>query len=415
MKEQYVRYGKECLVGIQGSREAVEKISARIVQFLNSKLHLEVDFTSHVFTANNSVLFLGMRIGAVLPSRWPRQYSREVETRRKSRGRLQNLAELRTEIWNKELQDLSLTAWALGLKKTKKILSSWEAAEQAMYTKAQEASRDFLFKKIRRGETWQPLERLLCKEEIFLNDAATMGIPDEILKAHRHLSLLLQKFLQDESMSVERQKKIEKNLLQAEGEEERSGDFGLMMIPLQILAPMEVITGKLRRKGILQPSKAFPTVLTSMLNSSDEAIVTYFTSLAKGLLRYYRCCDNFQKVRQLVNHQVRWSALFTLASKHGCSAKKIITTHSRAPKVVDHKGKVIAQFPSSPVISRTGKRYLPDIQQDAVDDILQSTTIHLPLHRVKKGQVSRVQLRTALCLQQLLWEVWLEGLKAKTV
>lgn len=156
---------------------------------------------------------------------------------------------------------------------------------------------------------------------------------------------------------------------------ETAGSYGVL--PMQILAPMEVITEKLRRKGILLPTKARPTTLTSMLSSSDEAIVSYFSSPAYGPLRYYRCCDNSHKVRRLVDYQVRWSALFTPASKHRCNTAKVIVECTEGPRGLNGKGEVIAKFPGSPTIARMGKGLLTNIRRDAVDDILRSTTIRL--------------------------------------
>lgn len=383
---KYVRHGREFLLGVGGSREVVEKLKARIAQFLRTDLHLDVGLTSHVHIQSGSVVFLGVRVAGVLEDRWPKRYSQELEKRRRSKARVRRMAEMRTETWNNELKDLSLQAWAFGLKKTKQQLRSWEAAEQAMYKKAQGVCCKFVFDQIERGETQQSLQRLLEKEEDIFYDAPGTGIPAEIIRAHRRLSRLLEKYLEEETAYEKKMKLQEKNQPSSGRTPSQGG------IPLQLLAPMEVITQKLRKKGILQPSKALPTVLTTMLNSSDEAIVSYFASIGNGLLSYYRCCDNFLKIRRLVDHQVRWSALFTLASKHGCSAKKIIKSHSRGPRVLNTKGGVIAEFPSTPEIARMGKKFLAGIQPDAVDDILRSTSIQLVPRKMKNG-LQRVELR----------------------
>lgn len=49
--------------------------------------------------------------------------------------------------------DLTLGAWTWALKKTGQDLSSREAAERVMFTKAQEVTRYFVLEKVERGET----------------------------------------------------------------------------------------------------------------------------------------------------------------------------------------------------------------------------------------------------------------------
>lgn len=382
----YMRHGKEFLVGVRGSREDVENIKHRIAHFLRTELHLEVGLSSHVHIQSGSVVFLGTRIAGLLDNKTRRRFSKEIEKRRRSKIRAQRMAEVRTETWHNELKDLALQSWAFGLKKTKKELQSWETAKQAMYKKSQELGSKFVLEQIERGQTREAIQRLLDKEEEIFFDAPSTGLPEPILRAHQRLTRLLQRYLEEETSFEKKAKAIER----AQPRVPRLKDEGV--IPLQLLAPMEIITAKLSRKGILQPSKALPTVLTSMISSSDEAIVSYFAALGTCLLSYYRCCDNFQKIRRLVDHQVRWSALFTLGSKHGCSARKIIRQFSRGPKIVNRKGDVVVEFPSSPDILRTGKKFLVHVQHNSLDDVLRSKRLQLLPSEEKNGP-RRVRLR----------------------
>lgn len=388
VKLHYMRHGREFLVGVAGSRLAVEKIKARIAQFLRTDLHLEVGLTSHVHIQSGSVVFLGTRIAGLFHDNRNRRFSKEIEKRRRSKVRVQRMAQVRTETWHNELKDLSLQAWAFGLKKTKKELQSWEAAKQAMFKKAKEVSHKFVLEQIERGETLASLQRILDKEEEVFIDAASTGVPEEIIRAHRRLTRLLQRHVEEETMFEKKAKALERSQQQVRIEKPQVQEG----IALQLLAPMEIIVEKLRIKGVLQPTKALPTVLTSMLSSSDEAIVSYFAALGNCLLSYYRCCDNFTKVRRLVDHQVRWSALFTLGSKHGCSARKIIRSFSRGPQLLNRKGEVMVEYPSSPDIARMGKKFIPNIQLDTFDDILRSRGIQLLPSEVPKGP-RRVRLR----------------------
>lgn len=382
----YMRHGSEFLLGVRGSREDVEIIKSRIANFLRTELHLEVGLASHVHIQSGSVVFLGTRIAGLLDNKTRRRFSKEIEKRRRSKIRFQRMAEVRTDTWHNELKDLALQSWAFGLKKTKQKLQSWEIAKQAMHKKSQELASNFVIDQIDRGQTRDAIQRILDKEEEVFFDAPSTGLPEPILRAHKRLTRLMEKYLEDETAYEKRTKAIER----AQPRAPREQDEGV--IPLQLLAPMEIVTEKLRIKGILQPSKALPTVLTSMLSSSDEAIVSYFAALGTCLLSYYRCCDNFQKVRRLVDHQVRWSALFTLGSKHGCSARKIIRQFSRGPRILNRKGEVVVEYPSSLDILRMGKKFLLHVQHNSLDDILRSKRLQLLPSEDKKGP-RRVRLR----------------------
>ena len=385
----YTRRGKEFLVGVRGSRQDVENIKSRIADFLRTELHLEVDLASHMHIEAGTVEFLGTRIAGLLDRKARRRFSKEIEKRRRSKVRAQGEAHIRTEAWHNELKDLAVQAWAFGLKKTRRQLQSWETAEEVMYKRLQERDSKFVPEQIDRVVAKEALQRLLDKEEEVFADALGTGLPQPILRAHQRLTRLLKKHLEAEAVLEKKAEEFEsripqpKNIPTKDGADDDDDDDD--SIPLQLLAPMETIMEKLSIKGILQPSRALPTVLTPMLNSSDEAIVSYFTALGTCLLSYYRCCDNFEKIRRLVDHQVRWSALFTLGSKHGCSARKIIRQFSRGPRIMDQQGSVV-EFPSSTDIARTGKKFLVHEQQHSLDDILRSRPYLLrPSSEDKKG------------------------------
>lgn len=379
----YMRHGREFLMGVKGTREDVENIKHRIANFLRTDLHLEVGLASHVHIQSGSVVFLGTRIAGLLENKTRRRFGKEIEKRRRSKIRAQGMAKIRTDTWHNELKELALQSWAFGLKKTKKDLQSWEMAKQAMYKRSQELGSKFVIDEIEKGQSREAVQRLLDKENEIFFDAPSTGLPEPILRAHHRLTRLMERFLEAEASFEKKAKAIER----AKPKVKHEG-----VIPLQLLAPMEILTSKLGKKGILQPTKALPTVLTSMIGASDEAIVSYFAALGTTLLTYYRCCDNFQKVRRLVDHQVRWSALFTLGSKHGCSARKVIKQFSRGPKILNRKGEAVVEFPSSPDILRMGKRFLVHVQHNSVDDILRSRRLQLLPSEDKKGP-RRVRLK----------------------
>ncbi|KAG0599214.1 hypothetical protein M758_12G136200 [Ceratodon purpureus] len=382
----YTRHGKEFMLGVRGSREDVENIKSRIANFLKTELHLEVSLASHVHIQAGTVEFLGTRVAGLLDNKVRRRFSKEIEKRRRSKVRAQGEARIRTETWHNELKDLAVQSWAFGLKKVRRDLESWKTAQQVLYKRSQELrGGKFVPEQIDRSVTKETIQRLLDKEEEVFMDAPGTGLPQQILRAQQRLTRLLKKHL-DEEIAYEKKAnsalQARSQLTKTPRKEAEADDDD--SIPIQLLAPMEHIMEKLSVKGILQPSKALPTVVTPMLDSSDEAIVSYFTALGTCLLSYYRCCDNFEKIRRLVDHQVRWSALFTLGRKHGCSARKIMRQFSRGPKIVDpDSGRVVVEFPSSPDIARTGKKFLVNVQHHSLDEILRSRPVQLQATKLR--------------------------------
>jgi Ni,Fe-hydrogenase III large subunit len=95
----------------------------------------------------------------------------------------------------------------------------------------------------------------------------------------------------------------------------------------QINAPLSVIMYKLEQKGFCRRGK--PITNRQVLTSSDETIVQFYGTLAWGLLYYYRCANNLSSLRKLVNYQLRYSCLYTLACKHKRSLSKTIQLYSK--------------------------------------------------------------------------------------
>ena len=87
--------------------------------------------------------------------------------------------------------------------------------------------------------------------------------------------------------------------------------------------------------------------MASLTNVSDRDIVNWSAGIAISPLSYYRCCDNLYQVRTIVNYQIRWSAIFTLAHKHKSSARNIILKYPKDSNIVNQEGgKTPAEFPN---------------------------------------------------------------------
>ena len=94
--------------------------------------------------------------------------------------------------------------------------------------------------------------------------------------------------------------------------------------PIQIEAPINKILRRLRERGIISSRRPWPIHVACLTNVSDGDIVNWSAGIALSPMSYYRCRDNLYQVRTIVDHQIRWSAIFTLAHKHKSSARNII-------------------------------------------------------------------------------------------
>jgi Type II intron maturase len=95
---------------------------------------------------------------------------------------------------------------------------------------------------------------------------------------------------------------------------------------LRLTAPLDIILKLLRERGFITAKRARPSHVARLSNLPDQHIVQYYKGVALGLLNYYRGCDNLDKVKSIVDYQIYWSALFTLANKHKTSARQIRRT-----------------------------------------------------------------------------------------
>ena len=103
---------------------------------------------------------------------------------------------------------------------------------------------------------------------------------------------------------------------------------------LIINAPIGVIQTCLRSWMMLGKKTATPRAVSTIFDYHVVAIIQYFTNKAKGILNYYCICKNFWKVKQLVNYQMRWSLIHTLAGKYKSKVHRIVSKFGKTPQVL---------------------------------------------------------------------------------
>nr|APD51417.1 maturase RX [Pelargonium citronellum] len=315
MKIRYARYADDLLLGMEGPVELLVEIQKQITHFLQSSLNLSVGST-RIVAERSPVEFLDIVIREARPSRTPAQILRQLEKRRRVKRRIHIL--LRQNPANrlpaKELMRMMQLANALGVTTTQ-ASAIWEK-----------------IKHIRPGSGQSSLlhssnQRMEQSEDRKKVSASSMLGP-------RGVALL----------RGSNQRKA-----RSEGQEEVSGLGKLSGGPIHIEAPIEKILQRLRGRGIIgRGRRPWPIHVPCMTNVPDEEIVNWFAGIATNLLSRYKCCNNLYQLGQIVDLQIRWSAIYTLANKHKSSARKIIQKYSKDLYVVNQEdGKILAEFPNS--------------------------------------------------------------------
>jgi retron-type reverse transcriptase len=128
-------------------------------------------------------------------------------------------------------------------------------------------------------------------------------------------------------------------------------------LPPQINANTFEIYKRLEEASIINNKKK-PMSKNSLLAAEAWSIISYYNSLAYGLLSYFRCVDNLNTVKKIVTYHLRYSLLNTLAHKHKCSIKKILEMYSKEIKADGRQGKVVF-FIHSVAVANIKKDFLP--------------------------------------------------------
>ncbi len=156
-----------------------------------------------------------------------------------------------------------------------------------MFTKAQKVTKG-----VEKNETKQSVQCLLSKE-VFLNISSWMEILEEILQAHKHLTRLLEKYLDDELMS--------KKYIYIICENKNENGKKLQSVT-HVNPNFNENDNRKTTKEKDIPTYQSPTTLILMLGSLDKTIMSYFMSVACGFLSYYHCYNTSHKVRRLVDY-----------------------------------------------------------------------------------------------------------------
>lgn len=336
----YARYADNLLLGIVGAVELLIEIQKQIIHFNQSGLN-RLPAGSTTIAARSTVEFPGMVIREVPPRTTPIPFLRELEKRLRVKHRVHLTAcHLRSAIhsqWGYLGEGIPMKKLTKGMSGTGSPLDAVQL-EETLGTAGVISPQVFvswgIVKHIRQGS-----------REIELQGIYKRGnVPSDVQQAVSRSGMSVRKF--DEFYAPAGRKK--------EGALAPTGSFS-SEFPIQIEAPVKKILRRLRDRGLISRRRSWPIHVACLTNVSDGDIVNWSAGIAISPLSYYRCCDNFDQVRTIVDHQIRWSALFTLAHKHKSSARNIIPKYSKDLNIVNQEGgKILAEFPNSIELGKLG-------------------------------------------------------------
>nr|XP_043612520.1 uncharacterized protein LOC122584406 [Erigeron canadensis] len=355
----YARYADDLLLGIVGAVELLIEIKKLLAHFLQSGLNLWVGSAgSTTIAARSTVEFLGTVIREVPPRTTPIQFLRELEKRLRVKHRIHITAcHLRSAIHSKFRNlgnSIPIKELTKGMSGTGSLLDAVQLADTLGTAGVRSPQVSVLWgtvKHIRQGSRAISL----------LHSSGRSKVPSDVQQA-----------VSRSGMSVRRLSLYTPAGRKAAGEGE--GDWARSIrreFPIQIEAPIKKILRRLRDRGLISRRRPWPIHVACLTNVSDGDIVNWFAGIAISLLSYYRCCDNLYQVRTIVDYQIRWSAIFTLAHKHKSSARNIILKYSKDLNIVNKEGgKTLAEFPNSIELGKLGPGQDPNNKEHSTTSIV---------------------------------------------
>nr|YP_009720767.1 putative type II intron maturase [Ostreobium quekettii]QGQ61979.1 putative type II intron maturase [Ostreobium quekettii] len=354
----YVRYIDHFLFGVIGSKLLVKKVQNRVSQFLKSGLHFEVNKTTITHSTAGMVHFLGMKVQCTLPPKYS-ALRRGSESLKRIRLRLKTQLLLRKKAWEASIRRIAFHKWAEAFEKTRKLLGSTTLAKRVAFSNAFELAQRLTTNNLLGPQIGgSTVSQLLTAEKALFSSIIWKGLPQEIKRKHVEFISLLD----HHSYGYNR---LKMSTLSGTRSGCTASSSSTKSLPprIRILAPIDHIRDQLRRRGIVEDKNFRPTASKRMLNHEDSIIVNYFRVIAQGLLSYYRCCDNFHKVKRIATYHLRWAALHTLANKHKLTVKNAIYCYTLNLVIrQEFNGQVIivAKFPSKKDIAIMRKKFLVD-------------------------------------------------------
>ncbi|XP_074344117.1 uncharacterized protein LOC141683320 [Apium graveolens] len=355
----YARYADDLLLGIVGAVELLIEIQKRIAHFLQSGLNLWVGSAgSTTIAARSTIEFLGAVIREVPPRTTPIQLFRELEKRLHVKHRIHITAcRLRSAIHSKFRNlgnSIPIKELAKGMGGTGSLLDAVQLAKTLGTAGVRSPQVSVL---------WGAVKHIRQESRgiSLLHSSGQSKVPSDVQQAV--------------SRSVMSVRKLS---LYTPASRKTAGEGGghwarsiSSEFPIQIEAPIKKILRRLRDRGLISRRRPWPIHVACLTNVNDGDIVNWSAGIAISPLSYYRCRDNLYQVRTIIDHQLRWSAIFTPTHKHKSSARNIIPKYSKDSNIVNQEGgKTLAEFPNSIELGKLGPGQDPNNKEHSTTSLV---------------------------------------------
>ena len=423
----YIRYADDIIVGIQGPRSFAIEIQKALNRFLKSDLHLNVKESAPKSAPSGvNIPFLGFCINAQARSKLVSARAKEIESATRKRRKI--LARLRSfhvahagiverlarknflakvnEVghrlkvsWRSKtklapLKNLSKVA-ALETIRAKLVASSEElmaSIDKELHNYTQKAEPRPTVDRSASDPSSDPLVATQARQEAYTYGRWFQNLSTSLEDSWSDLgrkSLSKQvnqvKQLLNDACAAENTALAAEARSQAPSRVPRGKSRSRSPLPdseaavilakdtqtctpyIRIKADMKQLRDRLREMSILEPRNSNPRFVPGLINEDDSTIIQWYTHKARGYLNWFRCADNFEEVKALVNYHLRYSLLRTLATNRNITQGKAIRICGLTPKVItkdrDDKPRVVAQFLEPHTIRSMSKKFLVGSQE----------------------------------------------------
>ena len=343
---KYARYADDFIIGISGDKKFAKQIMHKVKAFLKTQLYLNVseDKSSLLSIVHRQASFLGF-----LLKKTPKHLNPVISQNLKGKEkRARVLKRLKHELVMAEQREL---------KKIKNNLKNVLAKSPSKNQKYKNIDSN-LINKIsqivgKEGFINPYLEKPFFSDSTLrtIMFANKSSIPRDILNSFTSFQKAVDSNLNTTNSEIHLAK-VRGKFIDESGKE-RKVIKKQVDLPIQIYAPTDRIKKRLKNRGVIS-KKGKPIAFNLMVGESDETILSWYASLARGYLTNYSCADNFYKVKSIINYQIRWSMYHTLAKKHKMSLRKLFSIYGQE---FDHKDKLQNIFPSKSEIASVKKAF----------------------------------------------------------
>lgn len=309
----YVRFADDFLLGISGPKILAFRIRDKIVAFLSQSLHLVIseEKSNILYAMIRSVNFLGMLLKMIPAKELPVRPQNAKQAMAKYRRRVLYAARLQASRFAHRVSSIGRKALSQAITKARNARELPSNARVAASSLVPELIQRSAGDILREPKELRYLQQELRLGDIFTNTATMKELPPSLILKFREFQEEVDKLCAPE---------------QPGSTNVTPPTFGKapqrQPMRVQIRAPILKMRERLRNRGIISDDNR-PKSVKPMVTQEVKLIISWYGSVAHGLLNYYRCCDNLTVVKSTVNYHLRWSCAHTLAEKFNCSIYQI--------------------------------------------------------------------------------------------